>query len=685
MTNQKKRQLLALPTWMQLVFLYIIGAIFRYALACAFSNNVAVVLDEALYTNLMRSLWTSGSVTFRNQPVIYDSLLYPLLLSPLYALGQSINIHRAIQLVNSLMMNAAVFPAYALALRITGKHNRALAIAALAICLPDMAMVTLAMTESLGYPLLLLTLMLCDRAFRDRSVRGAVLASVFCVLLYFLKPGYIAVGAVYCLLLAGAWIREKGADVRNQFLAALGVLVAGILILRILCGTVFGVDYSSASYYSRVWTWQSLGTMLSGLNGVLLYVLFFAASAMVFPMIVPLGARKQLGRDNRRMLDMSLLSVLFLILGICFSIYHDEFTGNVFYTRMHLRYLFPFMPILLSYFSSDAMEESKPSMLTVAGLCFFLCGMVVFSFAAIKTNYPVDNMSLFAVLSDTPLTNARLLFQLAFMLLASIGGYWLLRNGFTRGFRNAVIGCFVVFCVANGAATYVGMSHNNDPAWTADARQAAQITADGTVLNVAEDGAFLWNPSTTLDTHVRKPMYATTIDDMLHNTQYGGRYASFVPTDVLAMSPERQAIQADWLVLDQHAFGRILHYSAEDALVTDNLHYYVLPLYEGRAWIHSGLSGLVQREWITPETSGWLHIFDETLCAQETVSVWISLRAGMDTTSVTLRYEDWEETYYIGNTLTWIEASIPVTNHDQSIRIEMTAPANVYVETYRVQ
>ena len=77
--------------------------------------------DESLYWNLERSLYAGSEVALRGQPLTYDILLYPLILLPLLELPSSVDLFRAVQALNTILMNAAVFPAFALALRVTKK------------------------------------------------------------------------------------------------------------------------------------------------------------------------------------------------------------------------------------------------------------------------------------------------------------------------------------------------------------------------------------------------------------------------------------------------------------------------------------------------------------------------------------------------------------------------------------
>ena len=76
------------------------------------NESPKVIIDEALYTNIARSLAYDGTLAFRGQPVNYPYLLYPFLLVPVYWLNRLIggDIYRMIQVYNTLLISSSVFP-----------------------------------------------------------------------------------------------------------------------------------------------------------------------------------------------------------------------------------------------------------------------------------------------------------------------------------------------------------------------------------------------------------------------------------------------------------------------------------------------------------------------------------------------------------------------------------------------
>ena len=107
---------------MILLAIYVLSFAVRLVCALLFRKNPLVVIDENLYTNLARFLSDGFTVSYRGQPIDYPSLLYPLLLCPVYLLERLLggDIFRWIQVFNCLLMASSVFPAYLFAKDFSG-------------------------------------------------------------------------------------------------------------------------------------------------------------------------------------------------------------------------------------------------------------------------------------------------------------------------------------------------------------------------------------------------------------------------------------------------------------------------------------------------------------------------------------------------------------------------------------
>ena len=114
-----------------------------------------IFVDEAIYTELARSLADTGSFAVRETAVSGYSILYPALLAPVYGVFDSlVDAYAAAKATNAVVMSLAAIPTYLLARRVSG-DRLALLGAAIAVVVPSMAYTGTITTESLFYPVAL--------------------------------------------------------------------------------------------------------------------------------------------------------------------------------------------------------------------------------------------------------------------------------------------------------------------------------------------------------------------------------------------------------------------------------------------------------------------------------------------------------------------------------------------------
>ena len=73
-------------TWKWVLLIYFACVIVRSVMAFLTTAFPTVGIDEFLYSSLGRSIATEGSLLYRGQPAKYSYLIYPLMISPVYAL-----------------------------------------------------------------------------------------------------------------------------------------------------------------------------------------------------------------------------------------------------------------------------------------------------------------------------------------------------------------------------------------------------------------------------------------------------------------------------------------------------------------------------------------------------------------------------------------------------------------------
>jgi hypothetical protein len=126
-----------------------------------------VFMDELGYARMAQSFAHTGHLTLFGKTGLAYSPLYPVVLSPFYALTSSADTaYESAKILNAVLMSLAVFPVYGIARSVLNRL-RAVGVAALSLAAPLMFYTGLEMSESLAYPLTLLAIWAMLRAVRE--------------------------------------------------------------------------------------------------------------------------------------------------------------------------------------------------------------------------------------------------------------------------------------------------------------------------------------------------------------------------------------------------------------------------------------------------------------------------------------------------------------------------------------
>ena len=148
------RALRRIPTWAWLAAIVVGSTIVRTMLG---RDLVApfIMVDEIIWSEVARGIADAGEPLLRDEPDPGYSLVYPLLISPVYALTDGlVDAYTGVKTLNALVMSLAAVPAFFLARRVV-RDGLALLAALMAIAIPSMAYTGTVMTENAFYPLFL--------------------------------------------------------------------------------------------------------------------------------------------------------------------------------------------------------------------------------------------------------------------------------------------------------------------------------------------------------------------------------------------------------------------------------------------------------------------------------------------------------------------------------------------------
>jgi hypothetical protein len=200
-----------------------------------------IMVDELIYSELARSVAAGDGFRVRDVPATGFSLVYPVLISPAYALFDALpDAYAAVKTLNALYMSLAAVPAYLLARRVL-PVGLSLVAAALALALPSLAYTGTVMTENVYYPLFLTTALLLVRVL-ERPTSAVQLSLLGLVGLLFLTRvqavAVVAAIVVAPFLAALLGPRPLRAELARQRLlwALLGGLALLVLVAQALRG-----------------------------------------------------------------------------------------------------------------------------------------------------------------------------------------------------------------------------------------------------------------------------------------------------------------------------------------------------------------------------------------------------------------------------------------------------------------
>jgi len=163
------------PAWAWLAGIVVASILFRWWYG---RGMVApfIMVDELIYSDLARSLAAGHGLEVRGEPYLV-SLIYPLLLAPVYAVFDSLpDAYAAVKVVNAIVMSLAAVPAYLLARRVL-PTGLSLFAALFAVAVPSMVYTGTVMTENAFYPAFLLVAWALVRML-ERPTRAAQLLTL---------------------------------------------------------------------------------------------------------------------------------------------------------------------------------------------------------------------------------------------------------------------------------------------------------------------------------------------------------------------------------------------------------------------------------------------------------------------------------------------------------------------------
>lgn len=665
--------------WLWVILLYVLGCVTRYWLLTYCLPNPYVVPDEMLYYNLSRSLHLGEGLTVRGQSVTFVAILYSLLLSPLYGLPVGNDIMGAAQLVNTLLMNAAVFPAFALAKRLGCNDRRSLLVAFVAILLPDLFMASRYMTESLLYPLLLLTLLAVSYLLSSWRWRY-VLAVVFTGFLLFLtKEGSIAMLVAIGLILLWKAVRERCKRGALMCLVTAAAFVLLYFLWHLFLKVCLAVDFDSQGVYR----YGGLGWihLFWTAAGLLLYALFVPVGFGILPLLLPASHLRSYTSAHRWFVCFLLLALITYLVGTCYLIFVDEMYDGIAHSRIHLRYVFPFLPAFLAALSSPDLERVKLN--RTLGVSFTVFLLLLFGIGLSTLDYGYIDAGLLSYLYVEYSTfNMSLLFTLVFTGLCFVSALYLHKRGWQQGGRLT----YSVFLCCLLLVGNIFHYYNNVPA---NMQNEQNMHEDALIAAVMLDGKDALLVSDLEDSY-QEGWFQRTIDAVdIQSTQV---HPSIVLRDLCPqIKNDTIDIPAYWVAgggqIDLQPSHLLLKNRHQFMVLEPTCHYEITPsgfylivtLPADGAWLHSVVCGIREGGQVTEESA--FYLYNRELLAGGSVTLTFNVTADR-VSSLALSSGNESKTFNVGSEDNSCQMTFSVPADSPYLCVNIRAIGDVYIQSY---
>ena len=386
-TAETKPRSLALvrsvPAWVWLAGLVILSTGIRFALT---RGIVApwIMIDELVYSELGKSFAKSGEFLVREHATGAYGFVYPILISPAWAIFAAIpEAYAAAKAINALVMSLAAVPAYFLARRFLSQWA-ALLVAALTIAVPSMVYTGTLMTENAFYPAFLLAA-LAMVAWLERPTARRTALVLAAALLAFLTRAQ-AVALVPALLTAPFLV--SGRRGLREYRWLYGLMAAGAL------GVVAVQLARGASPIGILGAYEVAGRSSYTAGGVFRWLLYHWSELVLALGVVPFAAlvllaltRRGASRAERAFVAAAVTLAFWLVLEV--AVFASENSLRV--EERDMFYVAPlFLISLLLWIERGARRPAVPALAAAAAA------------AALPGFLPYSTLIGLPAVSDTP-------------------------------------------------------------------------------------------------------------------------------------------------------------------------------------------------------------------------------------------------------------------------------------------
>ena len=290
-----RRRAVKIPVGVWLAGIVVLSILIRLAIG---HREVApwIMVDELVYSELAKSFASSGQFLVRGVPSHGYGFVYPMLISPAWALfGKIPDAYTAAKAINAVLMSLAAIPAYLLARRVLSPRLSLFA-AGLAVLVPSMLYTDELMTENAFYPLFLVAAWLLVLMLEEPTTWRQILLLGVCGVAFETRAQAVALfaAAATAPLVLAAVERRGIRDTARRYPWLYGLLVGGA-VLALLVTTALG-----RSPLSLLGAYRAATSSSYTLSGIAHFFLWHVAELDLYLGILPFAALVALWLAPRR-------------------------------------------------------------------------------------------------------------------------------------------------------------------------------------------------------------------------------------------------------------------------------------------------------------------------------------------------------------------------------------------------
>lgn len=445
-----------------LLLLFISGVAIRFLLA-DYPKQYLFYLDEQIYGSYAQSLLNSGTLEVLGLPMGFFRPVYSLLIAPAYLLSDPFAQQKAVALINAVVISTGIFPVYLLAKRLLENNVRALIGAALYVCFSDLVYSQCYMTEVAALPLMIWAVFVFWELENSEKtgwlkhdvIVGAVFG-VFMGLCFMCKGGAALVLPIaYIAYLIVHLVMGRRDPGLRDYLKHAGISLVSVAVGFFIVFVIFHVLVPPTSGDTA-----DASAKLSGLDESADYmfsyyaVFYYLFAALIglsfFPLVVTMQNRKLMERDEARLFDFLIISLLVMAVVVAITItLRENYLENA--PRAHMRYIgYLYLPLMLIFMRELGREREYSLRLNLIASLAFVAVLFVYLFL-----YGGQVVPMGEVCDDTTLKifsgfpTYQLITVPVFAVLLVIGVFFLVKN--RKVFATAMICTLFAVNIVNGA------------------------------------------------------------------------------------------------------------------------------------------------------------------------------------------------------------------------------------------